>query len=599
MKKEKASYSVLSNVGWMLGMARKSVGSVPFWCAVISVLTVAQSVVQMTAVPAILDQVQRRESLSGLLAAVGLFALGLMALQWLLSYLQETTIYGRISVREKIIGTINRKTACTAYPNLLDPEVLKVQDEALSTTYGNAEASEHIWTTLQKLLANVLGFGVYLAVLTKLHPLVLAVTLVTTAAGFLVQQRLQSWGYRRREEKDALNRLPEYLSRLVENREFAKDIRIFHMAPWLRELHEKSERLIQDFLRREYRAYLWADVLEVALSFLRNGFAYLVLIGMVLENKISAAEFVLYFSAVGGFTTWITGILRCYLELARESLKLCRVREYLATPEPFRQEGSRPIPQAEGYALRMENVTFRYPGAEAPTIAHMDLTIRPGERVAIVGENGAGKTTLVKLLCGLLDPTEGRVLLNGVDIREFNRQDYYRLFSAVFQEFATLECTIRENITQTNGAWNEEKLWDCVEKAGLTEKISALGLEAHLGRQVYEDGVELSGGEIQRLMLARALYKDGSVLVLDEPTAALDPLAEHDIYCKYDAMSAGKTSLYISHRLASTRFCDRILLLEHGGILEEGTHEALLARQGAYAAMFAIQRKYYEEEEAV
>ena len=214
-----------------------------------------------------------------------------------------------------------------------------------------------------------------------------------------------------------------------------------------------------------------------------------------------------------------------------------------------------------------------------------------------MGLNGAGKTTLVKLLCGLLDPTEGRVLLNGQDIRTFDRAEYYRLFSAVFQDYSLLCTTVAENVAQTASNIDEERVWKCLQKAGLTEVIQALpqGIHTHVGRDVFLDGVLFSGGQTQRLMLARALYKGSPILFLDEPTAALDPIAEDDIYRKYSAMTEGKTSLFISHRLASTRFCDRILFLDQGKIAEEGTHEMLLALGGGYAKLFEVQSRYYQE----
>ena len=308
----------------------------------------------------------------------------------------------------------------------------------------------------------------------------------------------------------------------------------------------------------------------------------------------------LYFTAVSTFTTWVMGILQAAEKLHEESLDLSQVREFLEYPEPFRFEGGTAIPKADAYELRLEHVSFRYPGAEEDTIHDLDLTVRPGEKLAIVGLNGAGKTTLVKLLCGLFDPTEGRVLLNGVDVRDLNRREYYGLFSAVFQEFSILDVTVAENIAQTTEDIDTKKLWDCIEKAGLTETIQKLpkGLDTHVGRQVYLDGVLFSGGQTQRLMLARALYKDGAILLLDEPTAALDPLAENDIYQKYKDMTAGKTSLFISHRLASTRFCDRIIFVADGHITEEGTHDQLLARGGAYAKLFEVQSRYYQEGKA-
>ena len=244
-------------------------------------------------------------------------------------------------------------------------------------------------------------------------------------------------------------------------------------------------------------------------------------------------------------------------------------------------------------------MSYRYPEADRDTISHLNLTIAPGEKLAVVGLNGAGKTTLIKLLCGFLEPTEGQVLLDGQDIRQYNRRDYYKLFSAVFQKFVILPGTIAENVAQrrTEEGIDRDRVAWCIQQAGLTDKIASLpqGLDTKMVRTVYEDAVELSGGETQRLMLARALYKNGPVLVLDEPTAALDPIAEDDIYQKYKGMTAGNTSIFISHRLASTRFCDRILLLDHGSIAEEGTHDQLLAKGGKYAQLFALQSRYYQK----
>ena len=201
-------------------------------------------------------------------------------------------------------------------------------------------------------------------------------------------------------------------------------------------------------------------------------------------------------------------------------------------------------------------------------------------------------------MCGLFDPTEGRVLINGEDIRKFNRRDIYRHFSAVFQNFSILSVTLEENVTLLEEGIDYDKLDDVIEKAGLTDKVKSLenGYKTQIGRDVYEDGVLLSGGETQRLMLARALYKDAPVMLLDEPTAALDPIAESDLYNKYSEMTSGRTSVYISHRLASTRFCDRIIYLEDGRIAEEGSHAELMAAGGKYRELFDIQSKYYKEE---
>jgi len=390
-----------------------------------------------------------------------------------------------------------------------------------------------------------------------------------------------------------------YMKWNASDRKLGKDVRIFGMGPWLKDIYASALKLYLDFAVREQREYLKADLIDLVMSIVRNGVAYWYLISMTLREGLPASQFLLYFTAIGGFTAWVTGILSGFSKLHKQCLDLSTLREFLELPEQFRFADGKPLPlQADGkYTLELRNVTFRYPGAEKDTLTNVNLTIPAGEKLAIVGLNGAGKTTLVKLLCGLYDPTEGAVLLNGEDIRQFNRNDYYEHFSAVFQQFALLDVTMAENVAQTFENINMDRVKDCIAKAGLTEKIESLpkGYHTILGREVYFDGVELSGGETQRLMLARALYKNAPIIVLDEPTAALDPLAEQDIYMKYNEMTAGRTALYISHRLASTRFCDRILFVADGGIAEEGTHESLLTAGGRYAELFAVQSKYYQE----
>ena len=363
---------------------------------------------------------------------------------------------------------------------------------------------------------------------------------------------------------------------------------------------DQVHNLYLDFSLRYERVAVLADITEAVLTMARNGIAYVYLIRMALNDGLRVSEFLLYFTAVTTFTEWVMGILREMSTLQKESLDISRIREFLDYPEPFKFENGEEIPKAAGYELKLENASFRYPGADADTIHEINLTVHPGEKLAIVGLNGAGKTTLVKLLCGLLDPTQGAVLLNGRDIREFDRRKYYALFSAVFQEFSVLDVTIAEQIAQSRDNIDYKRIDDCVEKAGLTSMIEKLpeGLQTHMGREVYLDGVLFSGGQMQRLMLARALYKNGPILLLDEPTAALDPIAENDIYMKYNDMTAGKTSVFISHRLASTRFCDRIIFIADGNIAEEGTHESLLALGGAYAKLFEVQSRYYQEGKA-
>ena len=600
-KTKKPRYSLGQNMLWMLRQAHAAHRDDVPVLAVIKALAVAGTGVSgLLLAPEIVRCVEESASLSRLLATIAVLAAALLVCSSVNIYLERAPLYARIDVRLSLIRRIHYKTCVMSYPLTEDPEILKLQEQAIHATMNNRCASEAIWVDEQKLLAAALSFVVYLLLLTNTSAWLLAALTVTTVAEYFVNRRINEWGYRHRDESAELEKKMDYVSKKARSTVLGKDIRIFGMRPWLEAVYGKTLRAIDAFVERRERVYFWTNVIDAALTAVRNGLAYYFLLRQTLAGGLSAAEFLLCFSAVGAYTEQLNGVLSELGTLRRQSLELCTLREFLELPEPFRMEGGKPLPEcADGkYELRLENVSFRYPGAEADTLHGIDLTVQPGERLAVVGLNGAGKTTLVKLLCGFYDPTEGRVLLNGEDIREFNRQEYYTLFTAVFQKFSVLEATLEENVAQTREGIDEARVRECLEKAGLTERVAALpdDLKTHIGRQVFEDGVLLSGGEMQRLMLARALYKNAPILLLDEPTAALDPIAENDIYQKYAAMTEGRTSVFISHRLASTRFCDRILLIDGGVIAEQGSHEELLARGGKYAELFEVQSKYYREE---
>lgn len=596
-QKEKPKYSVGQNVAWMIGNAWKARKRTILFCVLTAGLDIFMNLLQLYVTPEILRRVERIAPLGELLLTIALFTGLLFLVSGIRRYIRTNTLFARVDVRTRIIGLVSYKSNTTSYANNLDVNFIRLRDKSYSSMNNNRCATEYIWETLTVLMTNVGGLLCYLLVLSGIDPVMLLVIAVTSIASFFASKRAAAWEYEHREENQKLEAKLLDIREKSESLAIAKDIRIFGLEDWLRDIYRGVLNLQWDYLCRHGKAHLFSDLVDVFLSVARNAIAYGYLLALALGQGLSASEFLLLFTAVSGFTAWVTGILKQVATLRQESVDISLVREFLEYPEPFRFEGGKPVPHAQAYELRLENVSYRYPGAEKDTIRNMNLTIHPGEKLAIVGLNGAGKTTLVKLLCGFLDPTEGRVLLNGQDIREFNRREYYSLFSAVFQDFSVLDVTVAENVSQQAEGTDEEKVWACIEKAGLTKAIQALpqGLETHVGREVYLDGVLFSGGETQRLMLARALYKDAPILLLDEPTAALDPIAENDIYQKYDSMTAGKLSVFISHRLASTRFCDRILFLKDGVIAEEGTHDSLLSLGGDYAQLFEVQSRYYQE----
>lgn len=600
-KAPKPKYNLWQNTGFMLRTSRKYAKSVFPLCIVLALLSAGKSVAELLIAPAILNKIELSASLGSVVFTIAAFALVLMLLSGLRSYVDTNALFGRIAVRSQgIYLSISRKYAKTSYPNLLNTDFLALGEKASAACSANSEASEAIWTTLTDLMTSCIGFIVYLALLTNLNLWLAALVAATTAVSYFASKRINEWGYLHRSEELELTKKIEYANKTATSREFAKDIRMFGLRGWLEELWGSTMRLYSAFCAKRERKYIWANIIDIVLTFLRNGIAYAFLIGITVKNGLPASQFLLYFAALSGFAQWVVEILDKLSVMHKQSLDISTIREFLDWDEPFDLNGGERIafePNKQ-YEIRLDDVSFRYPKADKDTLSHINLTVHPGEKLAIVGLNGAGKTTLVKLVCGFLDPTEGRILLNGEDIRKFNRNDYYALFSAVFQEFSVLGVTVKENVAQCVDGIDETHVWQCIDKAGLTEKIKSLpkGIETHLGRRVFKDGVEFSGGQTQRLMLARALYKNAPILVLDEPTAALDPIAENDIYQKYNDMTHGRTSFFISHRLASTRFCDRIIFVDSGKIAEEGTHDELLKNGGGYAYMFEVQSKYYRSD---
>ncbi len=536
--------------------------------------------------------------MSGLAGTILLFTAILMTLNAGRAYLGSCSQFGRVELRLNLAGMIQNKSLTMSYPDVENPDVRKKKDKATMLVNRNRCATETIWSTLTDLLTSIAEFAVCLSLLSALHPAIILVVLAATIISFSVSNYLNGWGYRHRDEESEYSRRMNYLSEKSRDYTLAKDVRIFGLGCWIEDVFDSTLRLYRRFMARGERVYIWGNIVDVIMTFMRNGIVYIFLIGAVLRGEMPAAQFVLYFNAVNVFTTGIGNIMSSFSILRKQSLDIAAVREFLEYPETFNLDsGTALTPSLDvPYEIRFEDVSFHYPGAGKDILSHINLTISPDEKLAIVGLNGAGKTTLIKLMCGFLEPTAGRVLLNGTDIKTYNRRDYYRLFSAVFQDYSVLDVSIAENIAQTDGDINVRLMDRCISQAGLTEKIDSLsnGAETHLGR-VFEDGIDLSGGELQRLMLARALYKNAPIIVLDEPTSALDPIAESEIYNKYNELTAGRMAVYISHRLASTRFCDRIILIADGGIAEAGTHDQLMSKNGFYAELFKIQSRYYQE----
>ncbi|MBE6062839.1 MAG: ABC transporter ATP-binding protein [Clostridium butyricum] len=381
-----------------------------------------------------------------------------------------------------------------------------------------------------------------------------------------------------------------------------KDIRLYNMQSWFRKMYRTFLKISEAYINKIQARYGIACGINAVMVFIRDSAAYIYLIYEIANKRLTVSDFILYTSLVAGFNVWISRGIDEIQYLVRGSYAFFAIRKCFDVENKWNASDKKDHAISKNNeivkSIEFKDVSFYYNEKEKPTISHLNLNINSGEKIALVGLNGAGKTTLVKLLCGFYEPTEGEILVNGKSIREYEREEYYSMISAVFQDAQILPVSIAENISsQPKENTDMQRVNLCLKLSGLNEKIEKLkdGKDTFLVRELSSKAIDLSGGEKQKLLLARALYKQSQIIVLDEPTAALDPIAENEIYLKYNSLTKGMMSLFISHRLSSTRFCDRIILLENGNIAEEGTHDSLMDLKGRYAHMYDIQSRYYKK----
>ena len=541
--------------------------------------------------------------LSTMLAMLAYLAGSLMFANVMVSITDAYISSKAAQVRSNFLLSINTKALQLDYEIMESPDGQIARQKAYGATRSQSSGAQTVVNDLAAMFAHAMGFLLYATVTAWLHPLLVLALFASTLIISWSVSKAQAFEASQRNDMANVERKLEYMQETALNYRYGKDMRIYRSIDWFeRMFNEKLEHYLA-ILHKVFKSYFSSDLLATLLDMLRDGVVYYYLIYNLLVDtgmSISLGDFTLYLAAIAGISNWITLTVNDYNSLRRGCMDIGYLRDYLDLEAAETQETNtfdHALPKQP--EIVFENVSFRYPNSESWSLRNFDFIIGAGEKIALVGINGAGKTTCVKLLTGLYRPTEGRILINGQDLNHLTRQECFNFFSVVFQEAMPLAMSIRENIAlEPPELINEPKVLECLTLAGLDERIQGLsdGLDTQLTRFLFEEGIELSGGQAQKLMLARALYKTAPIIVMDEPTAALDPIAEAEMYERYDKMVGQKTSLYISHRLASTRFCDRIIYLEDGKLLETGSHAELMASGGKYADMYAIQSRYYQKD---
>lgn len=386
-----------------------------------------------------------------------------------------------------------------------------------------------------------------------------------------------------------------YYTELFERAQYGKEIRINSMMKWLLDREKKVVSKANDNIALQNNGYIASGVKRAVLTLIQQLAAYGVLVWKVIFGSLSIGSFSMCISAVTSFADAMRTLMDRMTEIRAYDLYYERLDEYMHIPQRMRNGRRLPVPDQK-HRFEFCDVGFRYQGAENWALRHVNLLIEPGQRLAIVGENGSGKSTFVKLLCRLYAPTEGTILMDGIDIQEYDYDQYLKVFSTLFQDFQLFDCSICDNIL-LGKPMDANLLNQIIEQVGLCQKISELphGLNTTVGRKFDEEGFLPSGGEAQKIVLARALYKNSPVFILDEPTAAMDPRAEYELYQSFDSLVVQKTTIYISHRLSVCRFCDQIAVFHQGKLVEYGTHERLMADSARYAELYSMQAQYYTE----
>lgn len=466
----------------------------------------------------------------------------------------------------------------------------------------NSLGSEGVYgfvTKFSTLFTVIIGISAFGTITASLNPWLILILTGAQALG-LISTAVES--YLINKTKDPLAKVDRKLNYITKtSRDFAiaKDIRLFHLREYLQQISEYFIGERKFWTSKQYFYYFLSDFIRLILNVGIEIGIFIYIAYEAINGEMSKTALVLYAVSVTDFSYWVERIGETLSDIIPANMLIDDLREFLDINNSMENKNGKSLPAEKPYKIEITNLSFTYPETDKIILNNINLTINSGEKLALVGVNGAGKTTLVKLLSGLYRPTSGSIKINGIDISEINRDEYYKSVSAVFQEARIMPCSILENVSMLPAEEsNIEKFNFCIRQSGLYEKIQKLPEKENtlLVKNVNENAVELSGGELQRLLLARAIYKDAPTLILDEPTAALDPIAENEIYLKYSEISKDKTSIYISHRLSSTRFCDRIVLLDNAVIAEEGTHEELMSLSGKYAEMFNLQSKYYQKE---
>ena len=483
------------------------------------------------------------------------------------------------------------------YEHMENPETLNKYNLAQNAVGNYCNGMEGMMREMFTFVFSIFTLIGYVSILATLNVFVVLALIIITVANYFIKKHMAVIAASKREESEHCERQSGYYSNVMFDFAYGKEIRIFNIKNFLtgkyKFFNEKSLKIKKELTAKKSK---WLILLN-AINLLKGIICYGYLLFAALGGSINIGSFLMYFGALNGFAGWIEDITQSLAELQGINIQVNDYRDFDTIPSINNTNTGREINKIN--TVEFKNVWFKYPGSDEYTLKNINLNLNVGDKLAVVGKNGGGKTTLVKLLCGFYEPTKGEIFYNGINLRDLNRADYVNQLAVIFQNINIFAFSLKSNIALCAKKNTDiKKVSDSLKSAGIDYVMSKSknGLDMSLLKILDDEGIELSGGENQKIALARAVYKSGSMIILDEPTSHLDALNEKRIYEDYQKITNNKISVFISHRLASAKFCNNIILIDNGEIIETGSHEYLIEQNGKYAEMFKIQAIYYENE---
>lgn len=523
----------------------------------------------------------------------------------ILLYAIVKTLFGLLENSSKWLQSAHGFRACNLFLLRINQKAMLVdfKDTELVESLDSLEtAKESMWEFIDvgyvifnDLLSNLISFIAMSSIIYTVNPLVYILVLMSTILSAIIERKKIKTDHEYHKKESAINRRVNYCKGLLHNQKLGKEIRIFNGENYIcKQFRNEFEKHLE-IVKEKKNNITKLTIIQRIISLLQALVIYIVAIFQYIKGSIPIGSFLLYINAIKELFNTIGEIFDNVLELSSASEYYEDYSDFMNIKETMRVNSKNiSINSSKINTIEFRNVSFAYPNKDECTLKNINLKINQGDKLAFLGENGSGKSTLIKLLLRLYDPTEGTILLNGIDIKDYDYDEYLKLFSTVFQDFKIFAYTIKENIC-FDSSGNKDKLSKIIEDIDMKELIknSPKGLDTYITKEFSEEGVDLSLGQKQKLAIARALYKNGEIIVLDEPTASLDPIQENKIYNHINKFSNNKTSVFISHRMGSTNFCNKIIVLRDGEVCEMGTHNELMELKNEYYTMFKNQAKYY------